>query len=144
MLKRVAQLLAVTLATTIGVFVFAAPASASVGGCTPTNVASPCVNWGDVPIKIRADFYMNMTPNSEHYYYRVAIHIMADNGSYDNGAWVSPLTKLDHTGHYCCWTRSPVPTLPMAWRKTKTVLYIYTSGKVLHNVLTSPIVRFKY
>ena len=140
--KRVAQAMVVALSAAIGVFVFAGPASAAVGGCTSTTLASPCVNFGDSPNnRVRADFYLNQAPDQEHYYYRVAIHKLTQSGG-DNGQWVSPLTRLTTTGHYCCWYREDFTSLPPGTKGAKTVLYIYTSAKIQHNVLTSPTIWF--
>lgn len=140
MLKRVTQLMVVALTVAFGLFGVAGPANAQ-GGCTPTTLASPCVNHEDGHDEVRADFYLNQAPDQEHYYFRVAIHKLTQGGG-DNGQWVSPLTRLTHTGRYCCWEREFFTSLPPGTKGAKTVLYIYTSDKIQHNVLTSPTIWF--
>ncbi|MBB5873748.1 hypothetical protein F4553_007182 [Allocatelliglobosispora scoriae] len=140
MLKRLAQLVTLAPTATVGVFVFATPALA-VGGCTPSSILSPCVDWGAGADNIRADFYLDTAPSNNRYYYRVAIHVIR--GSDDNGMWVSAKTRFTTTGHYCCWYRYwPLGHPPVEPAKMKTVIYIYNSASVLYEVRSSPIVTF--
>ncbi len=140
MYKRIVRGLMVAVIATIGIVAFANPASASVGGCTSNSVISACVNYGDSGGNIRADFYENRRPDSDQVYYRVAIHIETTSGG-DFGQWVSPLTAIGGTGHYCCWTRYDV-NLPQSYHGAKAVVYTYTASMVVHSVFTSPIIWY--
>lgn len=140
MFKRVVLALAVTLAATIGTLAVADPASASVGGCTPSSIYSVCVNYGDSGGSIRADFYQNSRPGSDQVYYRVAIHIEQTNGG-DFGYWVSGYLTIGSNGHYCCWYRNDT-NLPEYYHGAKAVVYTFTASLVVHSVFTSPTVWY--
>ena len=140
MLKRITRLMVVALTVAFGTFVFAGPAHAQ-GGCTSGLYVTACVNHETDSRDVRADFYLNLPPDDDHYYYRVAIHQLTPAGG-DSGQWVTGRTRLTTTGRYCCWTRTFIPNMPKATRGAKTVVYLYTQDGIQHSVYTSPTIWF--
>lgn len=121
----------------VGGFTFATATPAmAVGGCSTNNVTlNACFDYGGGS-NARADFYLERTPDSSVYYYRLA---MVVNGT--TYMKVNSLTRFTTTGRYCCWTHH-VDGYPNRAQQGFTRVWVYKSNGGLHFTQDSPTIRF--
>ncbi len=136
MVRRILQcLLAVTLATA-GLTVAAQSPAMAIGGCSTNNVTlSSCVDYGSHGHgRVRADFYLNRTPDSS--VYRYVVYLVLNGNYYEVGRG-----NFTSTGRHCCWYRT-IDNLPNTYNSARTVVSVFTSSGNLHMAVSSPTINF--
>jgi hypothetical protein len=137
MVRRLIQAFVALALVTVGLTAVAAtPASAAWGGCNNANVTlKPCVNFGANGDNVRADFYLDRTPDSSVHHYKV---YLVENGVFRVGA----TGTFDHTGRYCCWYWNTHSSSGTYVYHVYTRVYVYTSSGAVHMIVDSPTANY--
>ncbi|MFC7613694.1 hypothetical protein ACFQV2_08970 [Actinokineospora soli] len=136
MLRRLFQVitaLALTLAGTA--FLMVAPAAAA-GGCTPLSQSpylGACIEYSGGS-NARADFYLNVAPDSGRYQYTVVMYVNGNPSTLTSG-----MPDFTTAGRYCCWYKA-VAALPRRWITLRTRVNVYTSTGAFHFYADSPTI----
>lgn len=136
MVRRVFQGLAALVLVTVGLVGFNATPAFAAGGCNNANVTlKPCVNFGANGDNVRADFYLDRTPDSSVHHYTV--YLVVNGTSYNVGSGT-----FSGTGRYCCWYRGTHNSSLTAFH-VYTSVRVYTSTGVLHMTVNSPTINYQ-